>query len=448
MSKLCPPYQGTLMIKDVVNWRYGWGESLWINKPNFQESLDALEELMELRRALLPPMYQIQGVRVKDPRIPRACRSLSPCRNGTYASDQPAHSQRDTLLLRFENGTYHTSYHLGGLPGDVPNGHPVQPAQAWQAALDRYVAGIKQHCVIVNRKQPPEGAENEGAASPESVASPVASVIVMRLSSKKRGGGHFQHRGRRRSARSYRVPAPCSSAATSSPEQTLPAERPTNRLIMLTIELSNLRTDQGNRLRNRTETYTLDVLPGTDVKCVAPRCDVFTFCCYRALLLGHPGAIVRATVKPGGKKILTDPLEPQPLQGEDVVEAREWSNRHALLFRLRRPGGSSPRYFFGCRQSDIQGSPRWLDYQPGEVIRDKTTGRPPAFADVEDFQRKVRVLVQGGPPTKAQVWSTWFWLLLQWTYHAARVSGQYTLIPWRQEHGIYFSGVTAVKKGG
>jgi len=441
MSNPILPYKGVLMIKDVVTWRFGWGESLWINKPTFQESLAALEELMELRLALLPPMYQIEGIRVTHPHLWRASQARRPYRKGTYESDQPAHSQRDTLLLRFENGAHHANYHLGGLPGDVPNRHPVQPPKAWQAALDRYVVGIKQHCAIVNVKQIPKDAEKEGAASRESAVNPVASVVVMRLSAKKRGGGHFQPRGRRRSSKAFLAASPIETP------QPIPLPRPTNRLITLTIELSNLKTDQGNRLRNRTETYTLGVLPGTDAKCVTPPCDVFTFCCYRALLLGDPAVVIRATLQPGGKKILTDPLSPQPLRGEDAVEAREWSNRHALLFRLQRRGGFTNRQFFGYRQSDGQGSPRWLCYQPGEVIRDQATRMPPAFADAEDFQRKIRVLVRGGPPTKAQAWNTWFWLLINKTYHAVKAVGQYSLVSWYPDHGIIFRGVTISKKG-
>ena len=67
-----PPYKGLLMLKDVATWRFGWGESLWLNKPTFKESLAALEELMERRLALLPKMYQIEGIRVTHPMILRA----------------------------------------------------------------------------------------------------------------------------------------------------------------------------------------------------------------------------------------------------------------------------------------------------------------------------------------------------------------------------------------
>jgi hypothetical protein len=35
---------------------------------------------------------------------------------------------------------------------------------------------------------------------------------------------------------------------------------------------------------------------------------------------------------PCKQKLLTDPLSPQPLDGEETVERREWSNRVSLLF--------------------------------------------------------------------------------------------------------------------
>jgi hypothetical protein len=176
---------------------------------------------------------------------------------------------------------------------------------------------------------------------------------------------------------------------------------------------------------------------------------VFTFCCYRALLLGSPAVVLQATLQPGGKKILADPLSPQLLLGEETVEPREWSNRLALQFRLQRQGGGGTnRYLFGCRRSDVKGSPGGLRYQPNEALLDRTTGRPPAFADAEDFRRQVPVLVRGRPPTKAQVWNTWFWLLLHQTFHGAKVAGQFTLVPWyRDQHGIYVRGLTLVKKG-
>src|SRR5689334_7397462 len=121
--------------------------------------------------------------------------------------------------------------------------------------------------------------------------------------------------------------------------------RPTNRLVKLTVELSNTRTDRGKRLRNRTETYVIGLLPGLDVNSFTPPGNPFTFCCYRALLLGDPTVIIRATVQPGRHRILTDPLAPQPLQGEDAVESRG-ATRLALLFRMQRPGGFTTRHFF------------------------------------------------------------------------------------------------------
>jgi hypothetical protein len=175
--------------------------------------------------------------------------------------------------------------------------------------------------------------------------------------------------------------------------------------------------------------------------------DLFTFCCCRALVLGDPVVVVRAKVQPGGRMTLTDPLESQPLRGEAAVERRHWSNRQALLFRLQGRGGYTTRRFFGYRYSDGQGARPWLHYQQEEVILDRATGHPPTFADADDYQRKIRVMTPDGPPTKAQVWSTWFWLLLHTTFRAAKPSGQYILAPWDHQYGILFERTTVTTHG-
>ena len=223
--------------------------------------------------------------------------------------------------------------------------------------------------------------------------------------------------------------------------------RPTSRLVTVTMELSNTRTDRGRRPRNRTETYVLGVQHGPGAGLPASPGDLFTFCCYRALLLGDPVVVVRAKAQPGGRMILTDPLPAQPLRGEAAVEARYWSNRNALLFRLQGQGGYVNRRFFGYRSSDGQGARPWLRYAPEEVILDRSTGAPPAFVDADDYQRKVRVMTPEGSPTKAQAWSTWFWLLLHKTFHAAKSSGHYILAPWDHQHGILFRGTTVTTHG-
>jgi hypothetical protein len=220
----------------------------------------------------------------------------------------------------------------------------------------------------------------------------------------------------------------------------------TTQPVTLTVELSNTRTDRGGRLRNRTETYVLGVLNGPGVNHFTPPYDLFSFCCYRALLLGSPGVIIKVTVQPGGRKLLTEPLPPQRLKGEDAVEPRHRDNRVAQLYRMYPiRGPSCPSRFFGYRSSD-RGSPTWLRYQPQEVILDPATGAPPTFGDVDDFQHKSQVIGPGGPLTKAQAWSTWLWLLLHKTFHLTKCGGQHTLMSWDQS-GILFRGPSLMKHG-
>jgi hypothetical protein len=233
-----------------------------------------------------------------------------------------------------------------------------------------------------------------------------------------------------------------------------------SKVMTLTVELANARIDCGRRLRKRTENYIVGVHHGPDMSSFTPGYDLFSFCCYRALLLGSPCAIVKAMVRPGCRKLLTEPLPPQRLKGEDTVEPRYWSTRHALQFLLwtRGPSYGAPR-FFGYRYSDgvavaswgRSASASWKDYRPDEVILDSATGAPPTFADLEDFQRKARVLAQGQPLTKDQAWSTWFWLLLHTTFHAVKLPGSpvatksyYTLEDWTE---IRFGCHLLVKAG-
>jgi hypothetical protein len=140
------------------------------------------------------------------------------------------------------------------------------------------------------------------------------------------------------------------------------------------------------------------------------------------------------------------------LQGEEVVEDRDLENRAALLFLLYPSRGhSSSRRFFGFRSSHATGSLEWLRYQPAQAILDRATGAPPTFRDLADFERRSQVLAGGGPPTKAQAWSTWFWLLLHKTFHAGKPSaaagnaaGATCLVPWAN---ILFERPTIVKHG-
>jgi hypothetical protein len=236
---------------------------------------------------------------------------------------------------------------------------------------------------------------------------------------------------------------------TPQPSQPVRPPGPTNRLVKLTIELSNTGRTRSNRLRNRTETYVMGLVPSLEINHFIPPADLFTFCCYRALLLGSPATVVRATVQPGRRNVLTDPLSPQPLQGEEAVETYDCSSRRALLFRMQGHRGRchSSRYFFGFRYSDCRRSPAWLRYQPAEVILDRSTGAPPTFVDEADYQRKVPVLAGGEPPTRAQAWSTWFWLLLHRTFAVYKESGENFLGRWDPDHGIFFRGVSVRTRG-
>jgi hypothetical protein len=233
--------------------------------------------------------------------------------------------------------------------------------------------------------------------------------------------------------------------------------RPSGRLVTLTLELANARTDRTDRLRNRTESYILGVAHGTDATGFRPAFDPFSICCYRAMLLGAPGAVIGATLKPGKRNLLTEPLSPQCLAGEEVIERREWSNRIALFFIMRtNDGETGDRRFFGCRESDTTCDPSaaWLRYNPAEVVLDRATGLPPTFADPADFAAKTATLGRG-KPTKAQMWNTWFWLLLHATFCAGKrpptaAAGAKSplILPWRRnEFGIHFQRHSVVKKG-
>lgn len=231
--------------------------------------------------------------------------------------------------------------------------------------------------------------------------------------------------------------------------------RPSGRLVTLTLELANTRTDRNDRLRNRTESYILGVTHSPDTTGFRAAFDPFSFCCYRAMLLGAPGAVIGATLQPGKRNLLTEPLSPQCLAGEEIVERREWSNRIALFFIMRTDGGETgDRRFFGCRESDTTCDhwAAWLQYKPAEAILDRATGAPPTFADAVDFAQKVATLARGKPPTKAQAWSTWFWLLLHTTFCAAKGAdagaGASLTLPWvRNEFGINFYRHSVIKKG-
>ena len=243
---------------------------------------------------------------------------------------------------------------------------------------------------------------------------------------------------------------------------TPPNLQPTEQPALRDAHPSNWRTratDRNDRLRNRTESYILGVANGPDATGFRAAFDPFSLACYRALLLGSPGVIIGATIQPGKRNLLTEPLLPQRLAGEETVEPkREWSNRIAHFFIMRTDREETgDRRFFGCRQSDTtcEQWATWLQYRPQEVILDQATGEPPTYTDMADFAQKAATLAWGKAPTKAQVWSTWFWLLLHATFCAAKCPaaadaspGSPLILPWiRNEFGITFYRHSVIKKG-
>lgn len=229
-----------------------------------------------------------------------------------------------------------------------------------------------------------------------------------------------------------------------------------SKIVSLTLVLSNARTTRNDRPRNRTETYTIGVLPPDGIDQFTPVYDPFSFCCYRAFLLGHPIAIINAVIRPGNKKLLTEPLAPQCLKGEEAVGWREFTNRVAMNFRLRTDRKGTNRRLFGARESHSKRPAPWLKYQREEVILDPATGAPPTFTDGEDFMRRSQTIGhEGGPITTAQAWSTWFWLLLHTTLYSKPIleqddanRGKCLLKRWsRDEYGIQYRGLSLMKKG-
>lgn len=231
-----------------------------------------------------------------------------------------------------------------------------------------------------------------------------------------------------------------------TPQTSRPRTR--QKLATLTVELSNARTDRARRVHNRTESYTLGL--AGDGTSFSPPYDLFSFCCYRALLLGSPGVIIRATLQPGKRKLLTEPLPPQRLKGEDEVEECEREKRAALSFLMQPSQGRHfSRRFFGFRASHAHGSMEWLCYEPSLAVLDRETGAPPTFEDVADFESRSQTLAAGRPLTKEQAWSTWFWLLINRTFHATRCpdSADVSLVRLWPDHGISFPRVVIVKHG-
>jgi len=192
-----PPYKGTMMFR-VLKSSFGWSESLWINKPTYQSSLDALEELATRRIAILPEHVRIEDIRVTNPELPRASNLRGFHRTGTYVSDKSSHLPWTVLIVRLAFVGYHTNYSLGGIPRDVGREpRPIQPTPEWQAPFNEFAEGLKRSCVMVNVKHMAKGSD----ADRETVINPIESVNIMRLATRKRGMGHSYPRGRRARAK-------------------------------------------------------------------------------------------------------------------------------------------------------------------------------------------------------------------------------------------------------
>jgi hypothetical protein len=171
---------------------FGWGESLWVNKPTFEASLAALQELATRRLALLRPTIRIVTLRVTNPRLPRASRVHAFNEAGRYEGQSG--TPWATLSLRFESGVCYANYPQGGVPGGMRRGLAGLPPGAWQQAFfDRYVEAVKEHCVLVNAKHRARGAEELQGTVINSIES-----IIVGLPERRWGlGQHYRPRGRR-----------------------------------------------------------------------------------------------------------------------------------------------------------------------------------------------------------------------------------------------------------
>lgn len=188
-----PPYKGLMMLQTTVGRTpVGWSESLWINRPTWQQSLDALKALGEKRLALLPPTVRLRQVRVTNPQVPRSSMIHMFETFGSYEADQ-ARFPGVSLLLRFSSHQgYHSTYRLDGLPKGIFHGAAVDEApDAWRHAFEEYCNAVKANCVLVNRRRSADGTTTE-------TVNPIESIQPARVTVRKRGRPFFLTRGRRR----------------------------------------------------------------------------------------------------------------------------------------------------------------------------------------------------------------------------------------------------------
>src|SRR5262245_14112215 len=107
-----PPYKGLMMLEYVARAPYGWGESLWINKPSYEDSLSTLQELANRRLALLPKTIRLVAIRVTHPQVWRASLYQRINQTGTYEDEPFALQSWYSLFLRFASGVYYSNYTL------------------------------------------------------------------------------------------------------------------------------------------------------------------------------------------------------------------------------------------------------------------------------------------------------------------------------------------------
>lgn len=158
-------------------------------------------------------------------------------------------------------------------------------------------------------------------------------------------------------------------------------------------------------------------------------------------------------MNPGKIHLLSEPLHPQPLFGEDAVETCESSKRYYLLFRLQTGNGRwANRKLYGFRHSDLRREAPWLRFRPDEVILDAASNWPPFFSDAADFKKRVGSIGrEKGSMTRAQAWSTWFWLLTRLSFYFGKMAtsgDDFELLPWDTvDLAVTCRGHNLVKKG-
>ena len=188
-----PPYKGLMLLETTVGRvPVGWSESLWINKPSFQESLDALKTIGEKRLALLPPTVRLRQIRVTNLQVPRSSMIHMFETFGNYEADQ-ARFPGVSLLLRFASQQgYYSTYRLDGLPKGLFRGAAIEEApDAWRHAFKEYCNAIMANCVLKNRRRSADRATAE-------TVNPIESIQPVRVTVRKRGRPFFLTRGRRR----------------------------------------------------------------------------------------------------------------------------------------------------------------------------------------------------------------------------------------------------------